>query len=237
MNLDIQKLQDYMKNALLGIVALLIYFILPDIEGIVFYLLDMDTSTLSITIKVLYTIIYNIFIMALIILVLHKSIETDWIDMKKNHKNYFQKYFKYWLIGLLIMMVSNLIISFISSGGIAGNQESIEKLFDVNPLYVYFSAVIFAPVIEELLFRRAIYNIIPQKIIFIFISGIVFGGLHIIGNIDAWYDILYLIPYSSLGIAFAYILTKTNNIFVSMGLHLLHNGILIALQFFVLIFG
>ena len=175
--------------------------------------------------------------MALIILVLHKSIETDWIDMKKNHKNYFQKYFKYWLIGLLIMMVSNLIISFISSGGIAGNQESIEKLFDVNPLYVYFSAVIFAPVIEELLFRRAIYNIIPQKIIFIFISGIVFGGLHIIGNIDAWYDILYLIPYSSLGIAFAYILTKTNNIFVSMGLHLLHNGILIALQFFVLIFG
>ena len=52
-----------------------------------------------------------------------------------------------------------------------------------------------------------------------------------------WYDILYLIPYSALGISFAYILQKTDNIFVTIGLHFMHNGILMALQVLVLIFG
>ena len=134
------------------------------------------------------------------------------------------------------MMFSNVVIAMISNGGTAGNQESINKLFEISPLYVYFASVIYAPIVEELVFRKAIRNIIPNGILFILVSGIVFGGLHIIGNVEIWYDLLYLIPYSIPGLIFAYILYKTDNIFVSMGLHFLHNGVLIALQFFILLF-
>lgn len=233
----IQKFETYLKNALLGILALLIYFILPEFEGIFFQLFQIDTSILPIEIKVIYSTIFDILMIAIIMLIFHQQLKKDAKDMQENHFKYFKTYFKYYIIGLIVMMISNLIIAFISGGEIAGNQESINKLFVVNPLYVYFSAVILAPIVEELVFRRAIQNIIPGKYLFILTSGLIFGSLHVIGNITAWYDLLYLIPYSSLGVAFAYILYKTNNIFVSMGFHFMHNGILMALQFFLLLFG
>ncbi len=44
-------------------------------------------------------------------------------------------------------------------------------------------------------------------------------------------DILYIIPYSVPGMAFAKMLSKTDNIFTSTGIHLLHNGLMIAMQF------
>ena len=234
---SIDKLKKYLKTAIIGIVALAIYFFLPLFEGIIFELLNIDTAYLPMGVKVAYAVILDILMIAILILLLNKSIKKDFIDIKKNHKEYYQKYFKYYLIGLFVMMVSNLIISAISKGGNAGNQEAITDLFKVAPVYVYCSAVFIAPIVEELVFRRAIKNIIPNSLLFILTSGLIFGGLHVIGNVEMWYDVLYLIPYSALGISFAYILHKTDNIFVTIGLHFMHNGILMALQVLTLIFG
>lgn len=232
----LEKFETYVKNALLGILSLIIYFILPKLNGIFFAIFNIDTSNLSLNIRIIYSTIFDILIIALIILIFNKSLKKEFKDFKKNHQEYYKNYFKYYLIGLLLMMFSNVVIAMISNGGTAGNQESINKLFEISPLYVYFASVIYAPIVEELVFRKAIRNIIPNGILFILVSGIVFGGLHIIGNVEVWYDLLYLIPYSIPGLIFAYILYKTDNIFVSMGLHFLHNGVLIALQFFILLF-
>jgi membrane protease YdiL (CAAX protease family) len=90
---------------------------------------------------------------------------------------------------------------------------------------------------EELVFRQGFRNIFGRNIVFILFSGIVFGGMHVIGNINTMADLLYLIPYSALGISFAYMLYKTDNIFVSMGFHFMHNGLLMALQVFILLFS
>lgn len=233
----LEKFEKYLKNALLGLAAILVYFILPELQGIFFHIFNIDTTEISTNIKIIYSLIYELLIMIIIILIFNKSLKKDYKDMKKNHKKYYKNYFKYYLIGLLIMMFSNAFIALVSGGSTAGNQDAINELFKINPIYIYFASVIFAPIVEELVFRRAIRNIIPNSILFILTSGLVFGGLHVIGTIEAWYDLLYIIPYSAPGMVFAYILYKTDNIFVSMGLHLLHNGILIALQFFILIFG
>lgn len=233
----IEKLEQYIKNALLGILALMVYFLLPKIEGIFFEIFNVNTTNLSMNIRIIYSIIFDILQMAIIILIFNKCLTKDFKDFKENHQIYYKNYFKFYLIGLIIMMFSNVIINLISNGSTAGNQEAINDLFKISPLYVYFASVIFAPIVEELVFRKALHNIVPNKILFILISGLVFGGLHIIGTIETWYDLLYLIPYSSLGIVFAYILYKTDNIFVTMGLHFMHNGILIALEFFILLFG
>ena len=42
---------------------------------------------------------------------------------------------------------------------------------------------------------------------------------------SAW-DLLYILPYGALGGAFAYILTKKNNILIPITFHMLHNGII-----------
>lgn len=231
------KLENYLKNAGLGLLAILIYFGLPLIEGLPFELLHVDTKTLPMIGKVIYMIAFETIMISLIIFIFRKKLKRDVQDMKINHMNYFSKYLKFWLIGLLIMMLSNAFIAFIVENGIASNEQAIRDLFDVSPIYVFFSAVIFAPIVEELIFRQGIRNIVPNNILFILISGLVFGGLHVITDLRSVTDLLYLIPYCTPGFIFAYILVKTDNIFVSMGLHFMHNGLLISLQFFILFFS
>lgn len=228
-------MKKYLKNCSIGILVILSYFLLPTlIKSVVSYLAN---EALSEEVSVILSIIIEILTLAVILLLFNKRIKENYIDLKKNHKKYFSKYFKFYLIGLAIMYISNAILIFVFNGGLAGNEESIRSILLVHPIYVYISAVLIAPSVEELVFRGAIKNIIPNSILYILCSGLIFGGMHLVGNITSIIDLLYIIPYSSLGIAFAYIYTKTDNIFVTMMLHTMHNGILISIQIAVMLFG
>ena len=86
-----------------------------------------------------------------------------------------------------------------------------------------FSTVIYAPLTEELTFRKSIKDAISSKWFYVITSGLVFGLLHIIGYIKDWTDLIFLIPYSALGIAFALLYHKTDNIYCPMTMHMMHN--------------
>ncbi len=228
-------MKKYLKNCSIGILVILSYFLIPTyIKYVVAYLAN---GSLSEEISVILSIIIEILTLAVILLLFNKRIKENYVDLKKNHKKYFSKYFKFYLIGLAVMYISNAILIFGLNGGLAGNEESIRSILLVHPIYVYISAVLIAPSVEELVFRGAIKNIIPNSILYILCSGLIFGVMHLVGNITSIIDLLYIIPYSSLGIAFAYIYSKTDNIFVTMMLHTMHNGILISIQIAVMLFG
>lgn len=228
-------MKKYLKNCSIGILVILSYFLLPTlIKSVISYLAN---EALSEEVSVILSIIIEILTLAVILLLFNKRIKENYIDLKKNHKKYFSKYFKFYLIGLAIMYISNAILIFVFNGGLAGNEESIRSILLVHPIYVYISAVLIAPSVEELVFRGAIKNIIPNSILYILCSGLIFGGMHLVGNVTSIIDLLYIIPYSALGIAFAYIYSKTDNIFVTMMLHTMHNGILISIQIAVMLFG
>lgn len=228
-------MKKYLKNCSIGILVILSYFLLPTlIKSVIAYLAN---GSLSEEVSVILSIIIEVLTLAVILLLFNKRIKENYIDLKKNHKKYFSKYFKFYLIGLAIMYISNAILIFIFNGGLAGNEETIRSILLVHPIYVYISAVLIAPSVEELVFRGAIKNIIPNSILYILCSGLIFGGMHLVGNVTSIIDLLYIIPYSSLGIAFAYIYSKTDNIFVTMMIHTMHNGILISIQIAVMLFG
>lgn len=232
-----EQKEKYIKTAGIGLLSIFIYFILPMLETTPFTILGIDTTTLPLWAKVLYMVAYETIIICIILWLFYPKLKRDFQDMKINHMNYYSKYLKYWLFAVLVMMISNMLIAQFTQNQVASNEQTVQDLFQISPIYVFFSAVIFAPIVEELVFRQGIRNIIPKNMAFILVSGLVFGGLHVIGGMQSAAELLYLIPYCAPGIIFAYILTKTDNIFVSMGLHCMHNGILIALQFFLLFFS
>lgn len=231
------NIKDYKNKFLLGLIGISIYFFLPQFQALPFILLKINTNNIPQIAEIIYLLGFNLLILALIAIVFHKKLEKDFIDIKKNHEKYFKECINYWLIGMGVMMLSNIFISIILNNGVADNEELIRTMFKESPIYVYLSAVIIAPLTEELIFRLGIRNIFPTKILFLMVSTLVFGGLHVVTSMSTPLDLLYLIPYCSLGFAFAYSLYKTNNIFVSIGLHMMHNGLLISLQFLQLIFS
>ena len=223
-------MNNRLKEIFLGIIALLTYFVLSMTESLPFELAGVDIQNISTNIKLLYMFIYEVLILCLILLIFNKKIKKDFDDILKNHKTYYSKSIKYYLVGLIIMVFSNTILALLTNGGIAGNEETVRAMFKMSPVYMYISAVLFAPVVEELVFRQGIRNICGKNIIFIIVSGFLFGGLHVMSSISTTLDLFYIIPYSALGVVFALMLYKTDNIFVSMGFHFMHNGILMAIQ-------
>lgn len=231
------NLNENTKRMLTGLGSLVIYFVLTQLQAIPLIIVGLDVKELGTTFIAIYSLIYSIVLLATIALIFNKTLKKDWLDLKKNHKKYFSKYIKYWFLALGIMMISNLIILLINPGAAPGNEEAIKRMFEVAPIYTFISAVFLAPFIEELVFRLSFRYIIKIDWLFIILSGLTFGSMHIIGTYETPMDLLYIIPYSAPGLVFAYVLAKCKNIYVPIGLHFIHNGLLMSLQVFILIFS
>lgn len=229
-----EKLKLYTKGLIISALTIFIYITQPFFKAILLLLKGINIKDMSIRAKTIYLIIFELITIVLITIINKEKLKKNIKDYIKNYKKYFDEYFKYYLLSLLVMIASNLFINMFTKG-IAGNQENINNLLEKAPIYILFSSVITAPFMEEMIFRQSIKNIIRNKTTFIITSGLIFGGLHVIGNINTIFDILYIIPYSAPGIAFAYMLAKTDNIFVSMGIHLMHNAIFMIPQIIFLI--
>lgn len=226
---SLEEFTKYLKLALIGLGTIIVYKITPILELAILYYSKIDTSKMSITAKTIYLIICETSIMIIIILINKNKLKENIKRIKHDYNKHFSKCLKYYILALIIMIISNLIINKLT-GSIAANEETIRTTFNKAPVYIFFSAVVFAPFVEEMVFRNSIKNIIKNKKTFIIISGLIFGGAHIIGNITTIYDVLYIIPYGAPGIILAYMLAKTDNIFLPMGIHFLHNGLLMTLQ-------
>jgi membrane protease YdiL (CAAX protease family) len=140
--------------------------------------------------------------------------------------------FKYWIIGFILMALSNYIIILFSPVKTATNENSVRSIINATPIIALIFSCLVAPFIEEIIFRKSFKDAIETKWLFILVSGIVFGALHVVGNIESLYGLLFLAPYSFLGLAFAMTYYKTNNIFSSIFIHFFHNTLVILLAIF-----
>lgn len=220
------------KEAIIGLLVFIGYILLSFFSSDIFTLIGINNYPISI--KILITFIYDLFILFSLVCIYLKKIKRDLKDYKNNFKYYINKYFKYWFLNLGLMMISSTLISMFTNIDSSTNQEYIVKLLDNFPLYTLISTVLIAPVTEELMFRLNFRKIFKTDFLFIIMSGITFGAMHLSVATSAL-ELLYIIPYSIPGIIFAYTLKKSNNIFVPISLHLFHNTVMMILQLLITI--
>lgn len=201
-------------------------------------LLKINLETISTTSKIVYSIICDALFMLFVYLLYRKTINKNFKDFFSNFKDNIETSLKYYFIGLAIMVISNLIIAIFFSGASANNEEAVRTLIGKYPLYMVFSVSIYAPFIEEIIFRKSIKDMITSyknnsltKYLYILTSGLIFASLHVVGMADKAIDYIYIIPYLSLGITFAALYHKTDNIFSTICIHSLHNTVAVLLLF------
>ena len=104
-------------------------------------------------------------------------------------------------------------------------EEAVQEIIKASGFITILTIGILAPIVEELVFRKAFKEAINNKYAFIIASGFVFGGLHVFLSLTSVWDLFYLIPYCSLGIAFSSMYAKTDNIYTSIIMHSFHNTV------------
>ena len=220
-----------MKNKLISLFKMiglfLLFFTISTIPILTF---NIDITKFSNLETIIYTFSCNIIFLLIIMICYYKTLKKDFKPYFKDFWKNLEESFKYYVIGLGIMIISNILISLVIGSGASENEEIIRSQIDLAPLLMLFEVSIYAPIAEELLFRKSIREVISNKWIYILVSGFIFGGLHVIGSTNL-IELLYLIPYCSLGFTFSYIYVKTDNIYSTISLHCLHNTITILLYF------
>ena len=220
-----------MKKYIKNISAILIYIFFDTIFYLITKLINIDYNSFNNLKKTIYLIINGLFMIFILIFIYKDELKKDFNEYKKNYKLYFDKYFKVYVLGVLLMGISNTIISKFTHMEISENEEIIRNLVDTMPIYITFSTVLYAPLIEELIYRKCIRNLISNDIAFIYMSGLIFGLMHVVSGHETVNDILMGIPYIIIGIDFAFIYYKTKNIFSTIQFHFLHNLLLLIIQF------
>lgn len=178
--------------------------------------------------KGLYLLITSLIYMFIVIFVYKKELKSD---IKNFNIKTIIKYIPIYLIGILLMSISSYIASSITGSQSSQNETTVRQYIKMFPIYMSFSTVIYAPFVEEITFRKTFKNIINDKVLFILISGIIFGLVHISITNNTYNELLMIIPYIIMGIDFSYIYYKSNNIFTTITLHSIHNFILLLIQF------
>lgn len=208
----------------IGIILLFLTF-----SSLFFMIFNIDKDNITDSRYLYYLVISNVILMGIFIYIYRKDLIKDLSYFKKNFEYNFFISFKYWLIGFVIMFISNLIITYILKLNIAGNEMEVRNFINVNPLLMILMASIVSPINEELVFRKSIKEACNNKWIYVITSGFIFGLLHVISYISTPVNLVYLIPYTSLGIVFALLYYKTDNIYSTISMHAMHNTLAIII--------
>ena len=123
----------------------------------------------------------------------------------------------------LISTILGSLLSGIMPESAENMTMTYEMLVDHSFLLVAFVGAVMPAIGEELLFRGYILGSFRHKYgikMAIILSAVIFGAFHM--------SLVKFIPTMLLGICFAYIVSATDSIFITMGLHFINNFISFA---------
>lgn len=227
MNFKYSKERPIYLNILYFLVAFIGTFVLPSLfSGIYTSLFNIQNA------KVL-TLMGNFTFILILYLMYKKDLDKEFKTFTKDFKKNFKTGFKYYIAGLLAMIVFNLFISVIIKD-VSTNESLVRDMLFKMPIYTMISISIIAPLSEELTFRKSIEPLIKNKWIYALSCGLLFGACHLIAGEFKLINLLYLLPYGSLGFVFALMDKETKTTFTSIMMHMLHNtatGLLLLLAF------
>ena len=124
------------------------------------------------------------------------------------------------------MMIINAV------GNVGENEETVQSLISATPWIAMVFTTFLAPFIEEMVFRKTLQDCFHNKYFFMITSGILFGLVHVLGSNNPG-EYLLILSYGAVGFMFAHSLSKTDNIFVPIMLHMFHNGLLTLISIMV----
>ncbi len=189
-----------------------------------YYLIETDLNNLTLLDKII--ILFSKYIVLIIIFIArdHKYLKEKWFDFIHKFKDYFEISFKNWFTGFLIMLASNYVINYFIKG-IGQNESAVQDLIEKMPIIAIILTTILAPFIEEMVFRKYLQKCVDSKVLYMILSGLIFGFIHtsISTNIS---EIFLIIPYGALGFMFAKTINETDNIYTTIMMHMFHNGAL-----------
>lgn len=218
------------KKVPLTVSVLALFFLSSLLQLIPIEIFNISLNDINTETQLMLTLFSDSVLLIILGIIYFKTLKEDLKKIKGNFYKMMDSGIKYWFIGLVIMMVSNILIGLFISEAQAGNEQGVQEFISASGFLSLITVGILAPIIEELTFRKAFRDIFTNKVLFALASGLIFGSLHVVFSLNSLWDLFYIIPYSSLGITFGFMYFETDNIYTSIIMHIFHNTALTTLS-------
>ena len=205
-----------LRLLVINMILVFITFFLISIASSIFHDKDGITSDYIIT---LVTVISLVFVSKYILQVGY-SFEKFKEDIKKSKINFIRNF----TYSLFVMFIVGVVLTSIEEITFLMGKKTIDEIFSIElTVDILIGAIIFAPFIEELFFRRSIYIYIMEnmkddrfnKYIFLIFSTLTFASLH-----PPMHKIIFVILIG-LGLSVIYLYTK--NFVYTWLMHFIYN--------------
>jgi len=206
------------RHRILYLILFLITFVI-NYSPLFTYLMKTVENELYLTIITLGIMMLSMICIVYPVIVLGKEILSDLKVFKKNFKTYMAYIVPKMGIFIIIYFIVAIVLQFVVKD-FPTNQNVLNEM----PLWQSAAlALLYAPIVEETFFRGFLRRGIRNKKIFVIVSALLFGLIHMMAIEENILVYLYSIVYIMLGYFFARTYAKTENIVSNMMLHFLWN--------------
>lgn len=159
-----------------------------------------------------------------------KQLIKGWYNFSKDLKKSLLLIFKSMGFILFVNFVLSLLVSLIFHTNGSMNQQSIESQSHLYPVLLIFVTCVFAPIVEECVFRGSLleyFQFCNWNISGLIISSLIFGFIHVmdtllIGGIS---ELGYWFVYTMIGIVLGRSYQRSQSLIVCILIHALNNFI------------
>ena len=222
-------MKDNVKNIFKLIISFVLFFNLSLVIAYIFKLVGINYSDFNYIDYACLNTFIELIMFVVVILFYKKYLKKDLVLFKLNKKDYIKKIISYFLIFLVVKygvaLFSSLLLVMLGSDLVTSeNQEAVVNLAKTLPFMMMISTSLLAPFVEEGIFRLGIRKVINNKYLFILVSGLIFGFMHIFPTeLPLYVALIESLNYVTMGLLLAYIYNETDNIYVVVIIHALNN--------------
>ena len=222
-------MKDNVKNIFKLIISFVLFFNLSLVIAYIFKLVGINYSDFNYIDYACLNTFIELIMFVVVLLFYKKYLKKDLVLFKLNKKDYIKKIISYFLIFLVVKygvtLFSSLLLVMLGSDLVTSeNQETVVTLAKTLPFMMMISTSLLAPFVEEGIFRLGIKKVINNKYLFILVSGLIFGFMHIFPTeLPLYVALIESLNYVTVGLLLAYIYNETDNIYVVVIIHALNN--------------
>lgn len=206
---------EKIKKELLRILLAIIIFFYTSIPVLaILRIIGLEITKSNYKMLVVYDFISSLVVAVFISALYYDVIINDLKKLKNKCNGKVSVYLKSIMIGFLFLLITKFVSAYVVTIisnlfnieiTTADNQAIIEKMVKSMPLLITLSASLFAPISEEVLFRGGIRKLMNNLGVFVTVSGLIFGLMHVTDNIIFILEILFI------GIIVNYLINNKNN--------------------------
>ncbi len=213
------KKEEKNKNSLKSIMVIILYFIFP-------YLMKFLSD-----IKWLTLLFYMLF--ALLIIYLYKdTFKNDFKELKENKKKYIKSILINVVLIFAVMIITNALIGILLDiKETSENDYSLLTMFKKSPLALILLTSVYYPLVEGVIFRKSVRDIIDNKWTFIIFSSVFYFFFNIAYTSLSLNSIITSLCYLFSMMILSNYYYKSNNFTASVIVMMIYNLIISVISF------